>query len=115
MTETKPLYNPPTVVGIFMHQARRFGDKKLSMAKKGGAWETKTWRQALESLPSVVMGLFALGFEKGDTIGIAGRTRVEWSEADMTILADGQSLGDDACCFSQRPADLFCGRRSASG
>lgn len=89
MTETKPLYNPPTVVGIFMHQARRFGDKKLSMAKKGGAWETKTWRQALESLPSGVMGLFALGFEKGDTVGIAGRTRVEWSEADMTILAAG--------------------------
>lgn len=89
MTETKPLYDPPTVVGIFMHQARRFGDKKLSMAKKGGAWETKTWRQALESLPSGVMGLFALGFEKGDTVGIAGRTRVEWSEADMTILAAG--------------------------
>ena len=89
MTETKPLYDPPTVVGIFMHQGRRFGDKKLSMAKKRGAWETKTWRQALESLPSGVMGLFALGFEKGDTVGIAGRTRVEWSEADMTILAAG--------------------------
>jgi len=82
MNETKPLYDPPTVVGIFMHQARRFGDKKLSMAKKGGAWETKTWRQALESLPSGVMGLFALGFEKGTPSALPAAH--EWSGVKPT-------------------------------
>ena len=65
-----------------MRQARRFGDKTLSSAKKGGVWQSKTWRQALEALPAVVMGLVSLGLKKGDPVGIASRTRREWSEAD---------------------------------
>lgn len=89
MNDTKPLYDPPTVTGIFMHQARHFGDRPLSLAKSGGTWETKTWRQSLEMLPAGVMGLVDLGFKKGDTVGIASRTRREWSEADLTILTAG--------------------------
>ena len=89
MNGTKSLYDPPTVAGIFMHQARRFGDKTLSLTKSGGVWESKTWRQALEMLPAGVMGLVDLGFKKGDTVGIASRTRGEWSEADLTILTAG--------------------------
>ncbi|RPH86636.1 MAG: long-chain fatty acid--CoA ligase, partial [Deltaproteobacteria bacterium] len=89
MNDTKPLYDPPTVMGIFMHQARRFGDKTLSLTKSRGVWESKTWRQALEMLPAGVMGLVDLGFKKGDTVGIASRTRREWSEADLTILTAG--------------------------
>jgi len=82
-------YDPPTVVGIFMHQARHFGDKTLSLAKKEGVWEAKTWRQSLDGLPAAVMGLVSLGLQKGDAVGIISRTRREWSEADMAILAAG--------------------------
>jgi len=77
-----------------MQQARRFGDKTLSLAKKGDLWESTTWRQAMEMLPAAVMGLVALGFKKGDTVGIASRTRREWSEADIAILtAGGVTIG----------------------
>jgi len=89
MNETISLYDPPTVTGIFMHQARRFGDRTLSLAKRAGVWESMTWRQTLEKLPAGVMGLVALGFHKGDTAGIASHTRREWSEADFAILAAG--------------------------
>ena len=40
-------------------------------------------------LPAGVMGLVDLGFKKGDTVGIASRTRKEWSEADLIILTAG--------------------------
>jgi long-chain acyl-CoA synthetase len=94
VNETKFLYDPPTVTGIFMHQARRFGDRTLSLSKRAGIWEPVTWRQSLESLPARVMGLFALGFQKGDTVGIASRTRQEWSETDLVILtAGGVTIG----------------------
>ena len=94
VNETKFLYDPPTVTGIFMQQARRFGDTTLSLAKKRGFWESITWRQAMETLPAAVMGLIALGFKKGDTVGIASRTRREWSEADIAILtAGGVTIG----------------------
>ncbi len=85
----EPLYDPPTVCGIFMQQARRFGDRTLSMAKKDGVWQSMTWRQARELLPLAVMGLMALGVKKGDPVGIASRTRREWSEVDISILAAG--------------------------
>ena len=82
-------YDPPTVIGIFMHQARRFGDKTMSLAKKNGCWEPMTWLQAKVMLPGGVMGLYALGFQKGDTVGILSHTRREWSAADFSILAAG--------------------------
>jgi long-chain acyl-CoA synthetase len=92
MVSEKPpvfLYDPPTVPGIFFHQAGRLGDKILSWAKEGGRWEPMTWRQAHEMLPHGVMGLWALGFQKGDRVGILSRTRREWSAADIAILTAG--------------------------
>ena len=94
VNETKPLYDPPTVTGIFMHQARRFGDRTLKLTKIAGKWEPVTWRESLEALPAGVMGLVALGFKKGDAVGIASRTREEWSEIDLVILtAGGVTIG----------------------
>jgi hypothetical protein len=51
-----------------MNQARRFGDRTLTLAKRAGIWEPVTWRESLEALPAGVMGLVALGFKKGDTV-----------------------------------------------
>ncbi len=77
-----------------MSQASRLGDRTLSLVKRAGIWEPVTWRQSLESLPARVMGLFALGFQKGDTVGIASRTRKEWSDTDLAILtAGGVTIG----------------------
>ncbi len=87
--ETMPLYDPPTVTGIFMNQARRFGDRTMSLAKQDGKWNAITWRQARDMLPVGVMALVALGFQKGDRGGIASRTRREWSEADVSVLSAG--------------------------
>lgn len=87
-------YDPPTVTGIFLHQTNRFGDKPMSLAKKDGRWDVVTWRQAREMLPKAVMGLFTLGFQKGDTVGVLSRTRREWSGADIAILtAGGVTIG----------------------
>jgi long-chain acyl-CoA synthetase len=77
-----------------MHQARRFGDRTLKLTKIAGKWEPVTWRESLEALPAGVMGLVALGFKKGDAVGIASRTREEWSEIDLVILtAGGVTIG----------------------
>ena len=72
-----------------MNQAERFGDRTMRMTPKNGQWVSLTWREAREGLPIGVMGLYALGLRKGDTVGIASRTRGEWSEADLSILTAG--------------------------
>jgi len=94
MNDEKPLYDPQTVTGIFMQQALRFGDRTLKLEKKNGRWVPITWREAREGLPAGVLGLYALGFKKGDAVGIASRTRAEWSDADLVILtAGGVTIG----------------------
>ena len=91
MTETAPheLYDPPTVPGMFMHQAGRFGDRVLKLSKHGGRWVPTTWREARENLRRATLGLIASGVHKGDRIGIVSRTRAEWSDADLAALAAG--------------------------
>jgi long-chain acyl-CoA synthetase len=74
---------------MFMHQASRFGDRVLRVARKDGIWTPATWRQAGEALRRATLGLVALGIRKGDRVGILSRTRAEWSEADMAILCLG--------------------------
>ena len=91
MTEPSPFesYDPPTVPGMFMHQAGRFGDRVLKLSKHDGRWLPTTWREARENLRRATMGLIAFGVGKGDRIGIVSRTRAEWSDADLAALTAG--------------------------
>ena len=82
-------YDPQTVTGIFLQQARRYGDRTLKLAKRNGRWTPTTWREALAGLRAGVMGLVALGTAKGDPVGIMSRTRAEWADADLAILSAG--------------------------
>ena len=82
-------YDPPTVPGMFMHQARRFGDRVLIVSKQNGVWTSATWRETLESHRRATMGLLACGIRKGDRVGIISRTRAEWSDADLAVLSAG--------------------------
>ena len=85
----EPPYDPPTVPGIFMHQARRLGDRVLKVSKQDGVWTPTTWRQAYDGLRSLTMGLVSCGVRKGDRVGIVSRTRSEWSDADLAVLCAG--------------------------
>jgi long-chain acyl-CoA synthetase len=93
MTSDRPLstefYDPPTVPGMFMHQAARFGDRVLKVHKQNGDWKETTWREELANLRWTTLGLHALGVRKGDRVGIVSQTRCEWSEADLAILTAG--------------------------
>ncbi len=82
-------YDPPTVPGMFMHQALRFGKRILIVSKRNGVWTPATWRETLENHRRATMGLLACGIRKGDRVGILSRTRAEWSDADLAILSAG--------------------------
>ena len=83
------LYDPPTVPGMFIHQAAHFGGHVLKMSKVDGVWTPTTWREAYANLRRATMGLLELGIRKGDRVGIVSRTRSEWSDADMAVLSAG--------------------------
>jgi long-chain acyl-CoA synthetase len=74
---------------MFMHQARRFGDRVLELSKHDSRWAPTTWREAQENLRRATMGLITSGVRKGDRVGIVSRTRAEWSDADLAALSAG--------------------------
>lgn len=72
-----------------MSQARRFGNRPLRWIKQAGGWTPITWRETLDRLQAMVLYLADLGLLKGRPCGIVSRTRVEWSDVDLSILAAG--------------------------
>ncbi|MCE5263957.1 MAG: long-chain fatty acid--CoA ligase [Deltaproteobacteria bacterium] len=85
----QPLYDPPTVPGMFMHQAHRLGDRVLRVSKQDGVWKPTTWAEAYAGLRALTMGLVSCGIRKGNRVGIVSRTRYEWSDADFAVLCSG--------------------------
>jgi long-chain acyl-CoA synthetase len=88
-SEFRSLYAPPTVPGMFMHQAQRLGNRVLKVSKQGGIWTPTTWREAYDGLRCMTLGLVCCGVRKGDRVGIVSRTRSEWSDADLAVLCSG--------------------------
>ncbi len=62
-------------------QALRFHD--------GTGWRGLTWGQLAERVTDVAAGLINSGLERGDRVAIMSKTRVEWTIADLGVLAAG--------------------------
>ncbi|MFO8076968.1 MAG: AMP-dependent synthetase/ligase [Actinomycetota bacterium] len=62
-------------------QALRFHD--------GTGWRGLTWAQVAERVTDVAAGLISSGLDRGDRVAIMSKTRVEWTIADLAVLAAG--------------------------
>lgn len=56
---------------------------------RDGAWRGLTWTDVADRVGAIAGGLVALGVERGDRVALLSGTRVEWSLADLAILAVG--------------------------
>ena len=54
-----------------------------------GSWRGMTWKQFADRVREVAGGLIALGVQKGDRVALMSGTRMEWTIADLAILAAG--------------------------
>ena len=72
-----------------LRNADRLGDRPAMRHKDFGIWQSWTWREQLEEVRRLAMGLQALGLGKGDRIAVIGanRPRLYWT------FAAAQSLG----------------------
>lgn len=75
--------------GMFMEQAARHADKPLLRAKRKGAWERTSWREARAQVEAAAAGLAALGVGRGDRVCLVAENRPEWLVADLAIMALG--------------------------
>jgi long-chain acyl-CoA synthetase len=70
-------------------RAQSDADRAILRYPVGDAWETYTWRQLADRVREIAGGLLSLGLEKGDRVALMSGTRVEWTLADLAILAAG--------------------------
>jgi len=61
----------------------------LFSSADGTTWQGTTWGQLADRVRSAAAGLIAMGIEKGDRVALMSGTRIEWTVADLAILAAG--------------------------
>ncbi len=75
---------------ILYKQAERFGDKRVAIREKAyGIWQTYTWKDYLDYVRRVALGLLALGLKRGEHVGIITDNIPEWLFAELGTQAVG--------------------------
>jgi long-chain acyl-CoA synthetase len=78
-----------TLAQMLWNRVERSADRPAQQLKRGGAWQTLTWRQVGEIVRQAASGLLALGRTRGDAVGILSGSRAEWVQADFAIFSVG--------------------------
>ncbi len=71
-----------------LRNAERLGDRPAMRHKDFGIWQSWTWREQLDEIRNLAIGLQALGLGKGDRIAVIGanRPRLYWTFAAVQSL-----------------------------
>ncbi len=83
--------NPRTIPGLYHERVQRYGDRIGSYFRdpSTGKWHSQSWADGLEHVKDLANGLYALGVQAGDRVGILSETRIEWVHADLSIVNIG--------------------------
>lgn len=77
------------LVQLFLQRADEGGDKAFLGAKRGGAWQTISWRKAAQQVCLLAESLRRIGLNAGDRVMLVSENRPEWCIADLAIMAAG--------------------------
>ncbi len=77
------------LVQLFLQRADARGDQPFLGAKRGGTWQTISWREAAEQVCLLAESLRRIGLNAGDRVMLVSENRPEWCIADLAIMAAG--------------------------
>lgn len=79
-----------TLPKLLVRQCEKFGDAKVAMREKEfGIWRPVTWKQYLESVRQITLGLISLGLEDGDKVIMIGDNRPQALWTEMAAMCGG--------------------------
>lgn len=85
-----PSFSQHTLPQILAQQAEQLGASKTAIREKAlGIWQTYSWDDYLAYVKKTAMGFSALGFKRGEHIGIITNNLPEWLFSEL----GAQSLG----------------------
>ncbi|MBX9884160.1 MAG: AMP-binding protein, partial [Novosphingobium sp.] len=74
---------------MFLDRAEFFGDRPFLWGKRGGTWQSLSWREAADQVCLLAEALRGLGLDPGDRVVLVSENRPEWCIADLAIMAAG--------------------------
>jgi len=77
------------LVALFLDKVAQKGDRPFLWAKRAGAYEATSWREAAAEINRLARGLKALGIKTGDRVALVAENRPHWMIADLAIMAAG--------------------------
>jgi len=77
------------LAAMFLEQATAKGDRPFLWTKRGGRYESISWRAAAEEVNALARGLGAIGIKPGDRVTLVSENRPKWMIADLGIMAAG--------------------------
>jgi len=77
------------VGAIFFRRAGELEDRTFLKLQRSGGFEEISWRDFAAKVYHAILGLWALGLNKGDRVAIIGENSLERLCADMATLAGG--------------------------
>ncbi len=81
--------NPGTVAETFLKNVEKYGDRTALRQKKLGIWNDISWNRYYENAARVALGLYELGYRKGDRVAIIGENCPEWVYVDLGVICTG--------------------------
>jgi len=79
-----------TLPQILYAQAERWGAARTALREKAyGIWQVYTWKDYLDYVRRVSLGLIALGLRRGDPVGIVTNNHPEWLFSQFGTQAAG--------------------------
>jgi long-chain acyl-CoA synthetase len=81
--------NSSTLADLLPRAAELYGDAPAIRFKQDGAWVDRSFKDVLEAVRGLALGLLELGVEKGDKVSILANTRPEWTYVDFAALSVG--------------------------
>jgi len=78
-----------TLPRLLQKNARDLGGRPAIREKDRGIWQSWTWREYLDEVRDLALGLAALGFRRGDRLSVIGDNRPRLYWAQMAAQARG--------------------------
>lgn len=79
-----------TLPKLLVRQCRRYGDAKVAMREKEyGIWLPVTWKDYLDKVKQITLGLIALGLNREDKVIMIGDNRPEALWTEMAAMCGG--------------------------
>ncbi|WP_227270024.1 AMP-binding protein [Roseobacter weihaiensis] len=74
-TQSEGVEGPQSIPALLHRNASEFADAPAYREKEYGIWQSWSWRETLEEVEALALGLVDLGAREGDFVAVIGRNR----------------------------------------